>query len=109
MLIIGTLATIMGLYMGTWMAPFITGAAVEAGAAIPEGAALISAVGDGWDIWTFIFLWPATVSPVFGWVAAGVVLVLVVVGALLFKRNTKSWEALTGAQVEAEPAPMAGD
>jgi PTS system galactitol-specific IIC component len=96
--------------MGTWMAPYITQAAVDAGAALPEGASLISAVGDGWDIWSFILLWPATLSQALGWVAAVVVLALTVVGALLFKRNTSSWEALTGAKVEKAEAPAgAGD
>ncbi len=109
MIIIGTIMSVVGLYMGTWMAPYITQAAVDAGAALPEGASLISAVGDGWDIWVYLFVWPASISPIFGWVAAGVILAGVVVAALLFKRNTSSWEALTGAKVEAEAASPAMD
>ncbi|MCK4741037.1 MAG: hypothetical protein KAS80_02005, partial [Anaerolineales bacterium] len=104
MVIIGTLASIMGLYMGTWMAPIITQAAPAAGFAIPEGASLISAVGDGWDIWVWIMLWPATISKTVGWIAAGVVLALTVFGALAYKRNRKSWDALAGAPVEVEAA-----
>ncbi|NIS83559.1 MAG: PTS sugar transporter subunit IIC [Anaerolineales bacterium] len=105
MLIIGTLAAIMGLYMGTWMAPYITDAAPQAGFAIPEGAAQISAVGDGWDIWVWMMLLPATIGPFVGWIVAAVVLALVVVGALYYKRNTKRMDVLAGAPVEVEAAP----
>jgi PTS system galactitol-specific IIC component len=104
MLIIGTLASIMGLYMATWMAPFITEAAPAAGVTIPEGAAQITAVGDGWDIWVWLLLWPATIGQALGWIAAVVVLALVVVGALLYKRDKETWDVLAGAPAEAEAA-----
>jgi PTS system galactitol-specific IIC component len=105
MIIIGTLASILGLYMGTWMAPYITEAAPAAGFAIPAGASLISAVGDGWDIWTWLLLWPTTISAAFGWIASTVVLGLTVFGAMMYKRNRKAWDVLAGAPVEAEVAP----
>jgi PTS system galactitol-specific IIC component len=108
MLIIGTLAAIMGLYMATWMAPFITEAAPAAGVTIPEGATQITAVGDGWDIWVWLLLMPATISTTVGWIAAVVVLGLVVVAALAYKRNRERWDVLAGAPVEvagAEAAP----
>jgi PTS system galactitol-specific IIC component len=105
MLIIGTLAAVMGLYMGTWMAPYITEAAPQAGFAIPEGASLISAVGDGWDIWVWIMLLPATLGPALGWIAAAVVLALVVVGALYYRRNEERMDTLAGAPIEVEAAP----
>lgn len=104
MVIIGTIASIMGLYMGTWMAPIITQAAPAAGFAIPEGASLISAVGDGWDIWTWIMLWPSTISTTAGWIAVAVVLALTVFGVLAYKRNTKKWDVLAGAPAEGEAA-----
>ena len=104
MVIIGTLASVMGLYMGSWMAPIITQAAPAAGFAIPEGASLISAVGDGWDIWVWIMLWPATISATAGWIAAAVVLALTVFGAVAYKRNTKKWDVLAGAPAEVEAA-----
>jgi PTS system galactitol-specific IIC component len=104
MVIIGTLASIVGLYMGSWMAPFMTEAAPAAGFAIPEGAALISAVGDGWDIWTWIMLWPATISATMGWIAAFVVLALTILGAVMYKRNKHTWDVLAGAPEEVEAA-----
>lgn len=108
MIIIGTVAAIIGLYMGTWMAPYITEAAPQAGFAIPEGAAQISAVGDGWDIWTFLLLWPATVSVAFGWIVAAVVLAVTVVAALMYKRNKATWDVVAGAPAEAEASPGMG-
>lgn len=108
MIIIGTIFSIFGLYMGTWMAPYITEAAPQAGFAIPEGAAQISAVGDGWAIWTFLLLWPATVSTAFGWIIAAVVLAATVVAALLYKRNKQNWDVVAGAPREAEVEPSAG-
>jgi PTS system galactitol-specific IIC component len=105
MIIIGTLASIMGLYMGSWMAPYITEAASQAGFVAPEGAALISAVGDGWDIWVWLMLWPATLSTTFGWIAAVVVLALVVVGAMMYKRNKETWDVVAGAPAEVPAAP----
>jgi PTS system galactitol-specific IIC component len=102
MIIIGTLASIMGLYMATWMAPFITSAAAGAGVTMPAGATQITAVGDGWDIWVWLMLWPTTLSQVLGWIAALVVLAVVVVAALMYKRNKESWDVLAGAPTEAE-------
>jgi PTS system galactitol-specific IIC component len=110
MIIIGTLASIMGLYMGSWMAPYMTEAAAQAGFAAPEGAALISAVGDGWDIWVWLMLWPATLSTTLGWIAAVVVLALTVVGAMMYKNNKATWDEVAGAPAEAPaPAGMAMD
>ena len=101
MIIMGTLFSIVGLYMASWMAPYITTAAAGAGVAMPAGASQITAVGDGWDIWVWLMLWPATISPVVGWLAAAVVLAAVVVAALAFKRNKERWSVLAGAPAEA--------
>jgi PTS system galactitol-specific IIC component len=104
MLIIGTLASVMGLYMGSWMAPYMTEAAAQAGFAAPEGAALISAVGDGWSIWVWLMLWPATLSTTFGWIAAAIVLALTVVGAMMYKNNKATWDVVAGAPAETMSA-----
>ena len=66
---------------------------------------MISAVGDGWDIWTWLLLWPTTISVAFGWIASAVILGLTVFGTLMYKRNRKAWDVLAGAPVEAEAAP----
>ncbi len=104
MIIFGVIVSIIGLYMGTWMAPYITQAAPGAGFALPEGAAAISAVGDGWDIWVWLLLWPATLSTTFGWIAAVVVLGLVVLGTFMYKRNQAAWDVMAGAPVESAAA-----
>jgi hypothetical protein len=62
---------------------------------------LISAVGDGWSIWVWLMLFPATLNTTFGYIAAAVIFVLVVVGALAYKRNKASWDVLAGAPAEA--------
>jgi PTS system galactitol-specific IIC component len=109
MIIIGTLFSMVGLYMGSWMGPFITKAAPAAGFAIPAGASMISAVGDGWDIWTWMFSYPATISTALGWITAVVVLGLTVFAALMYKRHRHAWDVLAGAPAEAEAASPATD
>ena len=101
MVIMGTLFAIVGLYMASWMAPYITTAAPAAGIAMPAGASQITAVGDGWDIWTFLLLFPATLGTAVGWVGALVVLALVVVGILFYRRSRARWDVLAGAPAEA--------
>lgn len=101
MIIMGTLFAIVGLYMATWMAPFQTVAAAGAGIQMPAGATEISNVGDGWDLWTFILLFPATLGPILGWLGLLVVLVLVVLGMLAYERNKERWDVLAGAPEEA--------
>jgi PTS system galactitol-specific IIC component len=117
MLIIGTIAAIIGLYMATWMAPIQFQAAGPAGVTPPPGATEISNIGDGWDIWTFIMLWPATINSVVGWLAALVVLALTIVGQLALKRKEEAWSRLAGWRpeedeytlVEAAAEPIMGE
>jgi PTS system galactitol-specific IIC component len=102
MLIIGTLVSIMGLYMATWMAPIQFAAAAPAGVIPPEGATEISNVGDGWDLWTFSMLFPAWLSPALGWIAIVVVIALTLVGIFAFKRNPDPWSRLAGWRPEED-------
>jgi PTS system galactitol-specific IIC component len=108
MIIIGTVFSIFSLYIGSWMVHYITGAAPQAGFAIPEGAAQTSAVGNSWAIWTFLMLWSATVSQFFGWIVVVTFLAATVVAALLHKRNKKSLNVVTGAPAEAKLEPSVG-
>lgn len=93
MFIIGTVIIIVGFYIGNSMAELMTVAAADAGFAIPENAALISSVGDGfiWIPWAFMVLGDAL-----QWI--GVVLFAVVTGVFWFfyKKNTAAWEAAAG-------------
>jgi PTS system galactitol-specific IIC component len=107
MLIIGTVAAIIGLYMATWMAPIQFQAAGPAGVTPPPGATEISNIGDGWNIWTFIMLWPAKLNAVAGWIAALVVLVLTIVGQLALKRKEEAWSRLAGWRPEEDEYTLA--
>lgn len=92
--IIGTLALIIGFYVANALAPLMTDAAVAAEFAIPAEAALITSIGDG-----FIWLpWLTTVlADALSW--AGVALLLAFLAALLFfySRNQHAWERAAGA------------
>jgi len=96
MFIIGTVIIIVGFYIGNSMAELMTVAAADAGFAMPEGAALISSVGDGfiWIPWAFMVLGDSL-----QWI--GVVLFAVVTGVFWFfyKKNTSAWEAAAGGPV----------
>ena len=98
MFIIGTVIIIVGFYIGNSMAELMTVAAADAGFAIPENAALISSVGDGfiWIPWAFMVLGDAL-----QWI--GVVLFAVVTGVFWFfyKKNTAAWEAAAGGPAAA--------
>lgn len=103
MFIIGTVVLIVGFYVGNSIAPLFTTAAGDAGFAIPENAALITSIGDGfiWIPWAFMML-----ADLIGWV--GLVIMLVLVGGLFFfyLRAPKQWETVAGGH---HTAPAAGD
>lgn len=103
MLILGTLGAVAGLYMATWMAPIQTEAAMLVAAeAVPEGAGLITNMGDGWVTSAWALLAPAraggSVTAVVSLVAGiGIVLGLCVA----FNRNPAKWERWSGADRNA--------
>jgi len=94
MIVAGILELGVGFYIATNMAPLFTGAAQNAGFAMPEGASQITSIGDG-------FLWPQFVFTKL--VAALGVIGLVVVAALLvvawffYLKNPAKWETMAGA------------
>ncbi|MBN1266103.1 MAG: PTS galactitol transporter subunit IIC [Anaerolineales bacterium] len=99
MIISGTLELIVGFYIATSMAPIFTQAAVEAGFAMPEGASLITSIGDG-------FLWPAGLftflSQSLGVFGLVIILALLVVAMFMYNKNQKGWEKAAGAPVVEE-------
>ncbi|KAA3647298.1 MAG: PTS sugar transporter subunit IIC [Chloroflexi bacterium] len=104
MVIAGTLTLLVGFYIATGMAPLVTGAAADAGFTIPEGAAQITSIADG-------FLWPpflfATLTQLAGVIGLVVVLALLAVAMYFYSRNRKGWEVAAGApagDVEAAAA-----
>ena len=97
MTVAGTLFLIAGFYMATAMGPLFTQAAENAGFAIPENAAMITAMGDGF-MWTPFFF--AKISEWIG--VAGILLfaVLIAIGWFLYAKNPRAWELAVGAPAE---------
>ena len=101
MVMLGTIGAIAGLYMASWMAPFQTLAAPAAGVAIPEGAAMITNMGDGWVTTVWALLFPATIGgEVVGWLWILICAVIVVLLFVLFNRNREAWSRYAGAVPE---------
>jgi PTS system galactitol-specific IIC component len=79
------------------MAPFFTDAAQNAGFAMPEGASLITSIGDG-------FLWPQFLfTKLVQWLGViGIVVAaaLLVVVWFMYLKNSTNWEVAAGAPKE---------
>jgi PTS system galactitol-specific IIC component len=103
MVIIGTVTLAIGFYVATALAPLFTQAAVGAGFKLPENAAQITSIVDG-------FLWVpyVIVELVQNLAIVGLVIaaVLVAIGFWFFRRSGKAWEQAAGAEV-AEGAETA--
>ncbi len=56
--IIGAIVLIPAMYIGTFLAPYVTQAAITAGFEAPEGATLISSICDGTNPLTFVLFLP---------------------------------------------------
>jgi len=97
MFIAGALELGVGFYIATAMAPFFTDAAQNAGFAMPEGASLITSIGDG-------FLWPQFLfTKLVQWLGViGIVVAaaLLVVVWFMYLKNSTSWEVAAGAPKE---------
>ncbi len=94
MIVAGIIELAAGFYIATNMAPLFTGAAQNAGFAMPEGASLITSIGDG-------FLWPQFVFTklvaALGVIGLVVVAALLVVAWLFYLKNPAKWETAAGA------------
>jgi PTS system galactitol-specific IIC component len=97
MIILGTLGAIGGLYLASWMAPLQTTAAQAAGVAIPEGATLISNVGDGWVYSVGALVAPAALGDVAMWIWLAVVAAVIVFVYTIFNKNKSKWSKWAGA------------
>lgn len=98
--VIGTIALIIGFYVGDALAPLMTEAAVAANFAVPEEAVLITSISDGF-IWLPWFT--AVLGDALGWI--GVAILFVFLAALLFfySRSPRAWERAAGAPLPEEP------
>ncbi len=98
--IIGTIALIIGFYVGNALAPLMTEAAIAANFDVPENAALITSIGDG-----FIWLpWLTTVlGRSLGWIGAAVLLAFLAALLFFYSRSPRAWERAAGAPLPEEP------
>jgi PTS system galactitol-specific IIC component len=103
MVIIGTVLVIVGFYVANALAPTITQVAGEAGFAIPEDAAQISSIADGfvWSPLAFMLL-----GQYLGWIGMAIFAVITAVFFFFYKRNEAAWDRFAGA---SEEAAVAGD
>lgn len=97
MVFVGTFILIVGFYVSNALAPVITDVAGAAGFAIPENAAQISSIADGF-VWTPLA--GMLLGQYLGWIGIG--LFAVVTGLLFFfyKKNEAAWDKLAGAKGE---------
>ena len=96
MIILGTLSAIAGLYLASWMAPLQTLAAPAAGVAIPEGATLITNMGDGWVLSVGALVAPASLGVVVEWIWLVIVAAIIVVLITMFNKNKEQWSKWAG-------------
>ncbi len=96
--IIGTVALILGFYVSNDMAPLMTEAARAAQFAVPEEAVMITSIADGfiWIPWAFMRL-----GALLSWIGPIVILVVLAVLIFLYSRNTTAWERAAGAPEKA--------
>lgn len=96
--IIGTIALILGFYVSNDMAPLMTEAARAAQFAVPEEAVMITSIADGfiWIPWAFMRL-----GALLSWIGPIIILVVLAVLIFLYSRNTAAWERAAGAPERA--------
>lgn len=103
MVTVGTVLLIFGFYIANALAPTITAVAGDAGFAMPENAAMISSIADGFAWTPLVFMWMGQ-EGILGWILVG--LAAVVTGALFyfFKKNEEAWEVVAGASPRSTEA-----
>jgi PTS system galactitol-specific IIC component len=93
MVVIGTILVVVGFYVANALAPVITQVAGEAGFAIPENAAQISSIADGF-VWSpLVFMWLGKL----GWIGIGIGAVVTGLLFFFYKKNEKAWDKFAGA------------
>jgi PTS system galactitol-specific IIC component len=101
--IIGAITLAIGFYVGMALSPLFTGAATAAGFKLPENAAQITSICDGfaWVPWLVVSLGQSL-----GWLGLLIVAALTAVGIFLYRRCPTALEALAGEHDELEAAEL---
>jgi PTS system galactitol-specific IIC component len=93
----GTLELLIGFYIATGLSPLFTSAAAEAGFTMPEGASLITSIGDSF-LWTpFVF---TKATEMMGIIGVVILAAILAVAWFMYSKNRKAWEVAAGAPVE---------
>jgi galactitol PTS system EIIC component len=109
--IIGTIILAIGFYIGMALSPLMTETARAAAFTIPENAAQIVSIADGfiWLPWFFL-----TLARSLGYFGLLIIAVLLAAGIYFYQRNQNSWEYMAGGpepekvakgKAAAKPAP----
>jgi len=97
MIVAGVIELGLGFYIATAMSPLFTAAAQNAGFAMPEGASLITSIGDGF-LWTpYIF---SKLVGSLGAIGIVVAVVLLAIAWYMYLKNSHAWEVAAGAPAE---------
>lgn len=94
MVTVGTVLLIFGFYGANALAPVITQVAGDSGFTIPENAAMISSIADGFAWTPLVFMW---IGQYLGWIGVGLAAVITGLLFFFFKKNEEAWEVVAGA------------
>ena len=99
--IIGTITLAIGFYVGMALSPLFTGAATAAGFKLPENAAQITSICDGfaWVPWLAVSLGQSL-----GWLGLLIVAALTAVGIALYRMYPDALEGLASEHEELKAA-----
>jgi PTS system galactitol-specific IIC component len=102
--IIGTVALAIGFFFANALAPLMTQAAVAADFAVPENAAMIVSIADGFLPTPWLF---TTLVANLHWIGIIVLLLALAVVLFFYLRNPRAWERIAGARKPETPeTPM---
>jgi PTS system galactitol-specific IIC component len=102
--IIGTVALIVGFYVGMALSPQMTEAARAAKFTIPENAAQIISIGDGFVWLPLVFL---SLAKALGYIGLLIILVVLAVAMFFYLRRPSEWEYAAGGPSSEEVAEAA--
>lgn len=99
--VIGTIALVVGFYVGNLISPQMTTAAVQANFAMPEGVAQITSIADGFIWIPLVFMWLGSLGGGLGWLGLAIILAGVAAAFYFYNRSRKTWEVAAGAVEDA--------
>lgn len=91
--VIGTVALVIGFYVANTLAPLITESAVQANFAMPENAVMITSIADGFIWIPLAFL---ALARGLGYVGLAIIAILLGVVWFLYRQNPTEWEIAAG-------------